>query len=89
MFNTAGMGSPMTTIIFNADLHRIGSVRHQGLQLACNHVQRVNQFDDPDALALAFIFLFTIGGLTGLHLGTLATDMHLTTLISWSPTSIT
>jgi cytochrome c oxidase subunit I len=26
---------------------------------------------------IAFIFLFTIGGLTGLHLGTLATDQHL------------
>jgi len=28
--------------------------------------------------ALSFLFLFTIGGLTGLFLGTLATDVHLT-----------
>ena len=27
--------------------------------------------------ALAFIFLFGIGGLTGLFLGTLSTDVHL------------
>ncbi len=27
--------------------------------------------------ALAFLFLFTIGGLTGLFLGTLAVDVHL------------
>jgi cytochrome c oxidase subunit 1 len=31
----------------------------------------------PMLYALAFLFLFTIGGLTGLHLGTLATDVHL------------
>ena len=53
---TAGMG-PMTTIIFKRpDLHRIGAVRHQGLQLACNHVQRVNQFDDPDVLCIGLHF---------------------------------
>ena len=28
--------------------------------------------------AMAFIFLFTIGGLTGLFLGTLSVDVHLT-----------
>jgi cytochrome c oxidase subunit 1 len=32
----------------------------------------------PFLYALAFIFLFTIGGLTGLMLGALATDVHLT-----------
>jgi cytochrome c oxidase subunit 1 len=31
----------------------------------------------PMLYALAFIFLFAIAGLTGLHLGTLATDVHL------------
>jgi cytochrome c oxidase subunit 1 len=31
----------------------------------------------PMCYAISFIFLFTIGGLTGLHLGTLGTDMHL------------
>jgi cytochrome c oxidase subunit 1 len=32
----------------------------------------------PMLYALSFLFLFTIGGLTGLFLGTLATDVHLT-----------
>ncbi len=31
----------------------------------------------PMLYALSFLFLFGIGGLTGLHLGTLATDIHL------------
>jgi len=31
----------------------------------------------PMLYALAFLFLFTIGGLTGLHCGTLAVDVHL------------
>ncbi len=36
------------------------------------------RFDAPMLYALGFIGLFTIGGLTGLFLATLATDVHLT-----------
>ncbi|MFO1063672.1 MAG: cbb3-type cytochrome c oxidase subunit I [Pirellulales bacterium] len=35
------------------------------------------QINTPMCYALAFIFLFTIGGLTGLFLGALSTDRHL------------
>jgi cytochrome c oxidase subunit 1 len=35
------------------------------------------QLDTPMCYALSFIFLFGLGGLTGLFLGTLATDVHL------------
>jgi cytochrome c oxidase subunit 1 len=35
------------------------------------------QLNTPMLYALSFLFLFTIGGLTGLFLGTLATDVHL------------
>jgi cytochrome c oxidase subunit I len=36
------------------------------------------KLDTPMLYALSFLFLFAIGGLTGIFLGTLATDVHLT-----------
>jgi len=36
------------------------------------------RFTTPMICAMSFIFLFTIGGLTGLFLGALSTDIHLT-----------
>ncbi len=35
------------------------------------------KFDTPMLYVLSFLFLFTIGGLTGIFLGVLATDVHL------------
>ncbi len=35
-------------------------------------------FETPMLYAISFLILFTIGGLTGIFLGTLATDIHLT-----------
>jgi cytochrome c oxidase subunit 1 len=35
------------------------------------------ELNTPMLYGLSFIFIFTIGGLTGLHLGTLSTDVHL------------
>jgi cytochrome c oxidase subunit 1 len=60
-----------------ADVQRLDPVGGQGLQLAGDDVQGVDLAHDAHALRLAFIFLFGIGGLTGLFLGTLATDVHL------------
>lgn len=34
-------------------------------------------FEAPMIFAIGFLFLFTIGGLTGLHLGTMGSDIHL------------
>ncbi|MBG79685.1 MAG: cytochrome c oxidase subunit I [Phycisphaerae bacterium] len=34
-------------------------------------------WNTPMLYGMGFLFIFTIGGLTGLHLGTLATDVHL------------
>jgi cytochrome c oxidase subunit 1 len=61
-----------------ADVQRDDPVGGQGLQLAGDDVQGVDlAARRPCCYALAFIFLFGIGGLTGLFLGTLATDVHL------------
>ncbi|MDM4018702.1 cytochrome c oxidase subunit I [Roseiconus lacunae] len=74
---TAGMG-PMTTIIFSALTFTVSvpSAIKVFNWLATMYKGAIS-LTTPMCYAIAFIFLFTIGGLTGLHLGTLATDMHL------------
>ena len=74
---TAGM-SPMTTIIFSALTFSVSvpSAIKVFNWLATMFKGSIS-LTTPMVYAISFIFLFTIGGLTGLHLGTLATDMHL------------
>ena len=74
---TAGMG-PMTTIIFSALTFTVSvpSAIKVFNWLATMYKGSIS-LTTPMCFVISFIFLFTIGGLTGLHLGTLATDMHL------------
>ncbi|MCL4157997.1 UNVERIFIED_CONTAM: hypothetical protein GTU68_054085 [Idotea baltica] len=74
---TAGMSS-LTTIIFSALTFTVSvpSAIKVFNWLATMYKGSIS-LTTPMCYAISFIFLFTIGGLTGLHLGTLATDLHL------------
>ncbi|NNE01494.1 MAG: cytochrome c oxidase subunit I, partial [Pirellulaceae bacterium] len=74
---TAGMSS-LTTIVFSALTFTVSvpSAIKVFNWLATMYKGSIS-LTTPMCYAISFIFLFTIGGLTGLHLGTLATDMHL------------
>lgn len=74
---TAGM-SNLTTIIFSALTFSVSvpSAIKVFNWLATMYKGSIS-LTTPMCYALAFIFLFTIGGLTGLFLGTLNTDLHL------------
>ncbi|MGI9013731.1 MAG: cytochrome c oxidase subunit I [Phycisphaerales bacterium] len=70
--------SPLINMIFSAITFSVGipSAVKVFNWLATMYKGSIS-LNTPMLYALAFIFLFTIGGLTGLHLGTLATDVHL------------
>ena len=74
---TAGM-SDITTIVFSALTF---TVSIPSAIKVFNWVGTMYQgtvaINTPMVYALSFLFLFTIGGLTGLFLGALSTDMHL------------
>jgi cytochrome c oxidase subunit I len=74
---TAGM-SPLTTIVFSALTFSVSvpSAIKVFNWIATMYKGSIS-LTTPMCYTIAFIFLFTIGGLTGLHLGTLATDQHL------------
>jgi len=74
---TAGMSS-LTTIIFSALTFTVSvpSAIKVFNWLATMYKGAIS-LTTPMCYAISFIFLFTIGGLTGLFLGTLATDLHL------------
>jgi len=74
---TAGM-SALTTIIFSALTFTVSvpSAIKVFNWLATMYKGAIS-LTTPMCYAISFIFLFTIGGLTGLFLGTLATDLHL------------
>ncbi|PAY20354.1 cytochrome c oxidase subunit I [Rhodopirellula sp. SM50] len=74
---TSGM-SPITTIIFSALTFTVSVPSAiKVFNWVATMFKGSISLTTPMVYAIAFIFLFTIGGLTGLHLGTLATDMHL------------
>jgi cytochrome c oxidase subunit 1 len=74
---TAGM-STLTTIVFSALTFTVSipSAIKVFNWIATMYKGSIS-LTTPMCYAISFIFLFTIGGLTGLHLGTLGTDMHL------------
>jgi cytochrome c oxidase subunit 1 len=74
---TAGMSS-LTTIIFSALTFSVSvpSAIKVFNWLATMYKGSIS-LTTPMCYALVFLFLFTIGGLTGLFLGTLSTDLHL------------
>ena len=74
---TAGM-STLTTLIFSALTFSVSvpSAIKVFNWIATMYKGSIS-LTTPMCYTLSFLFLFTIGGLTGLHLGTLATDMHL------------
>lgn len=74
---TAGMSS-LTTIIFSALTFTVSvpSAIKVFNWLATMYKGSIS-LTTPMCYAISFIFLFSIGGLTGLFLGTLATDLHL------------
>ncbi|MEL7335742.1 MAG: cbb3-type cytochrome c oxidase subunit I, partial [Planctomycetota bacterium] len=74
---TSGMG-PLTTIIFSALTFTVSvpSAIKVFNWLATMFKGSIS-LTTPMCYAIAFIFLFSIGGLTGLFLGTLSVDRHL------------
>ena len=74
---TSGMAS-ITTIIFSALTFSVSvpSAIKVFNWLATMYKGSIS-LTTPMSYALSFMFLFTIGGLTGLFLGTLSTDLHL------------
>ncbi|MEZ6189318.1 MAG: cytochrome c oxidase subunit I [Planctomycetota bacterium] len=74
---TSGM-SPLAAMIFSALTYSVSIPTAVKIfnWLATMYKGSIS-FQTPMLYALAFIFLFTIGGLTGIFLGSLSTDVHL------------
>lgn len=74
---TSGMAD-VTTIVFSALTFTVSIPSAiKVFNWVGTMYQGTVSLNTPMIYALAFIFLFTIGGLTGLFLGALSTDMHL------------
>ena len=74
---TSGMAD-VTTIVFSALTFTVSIPSAiKVFNWIATMYQGTISLNTPMVYALAFIFLFTIGGLTGLFLGALSTDMHL------------